>query len=110
MEHRGGDAEGDGLGRQWVTAPSLFPLDNSPRWQQLQWIRAVIFLSCWAERTSLQKHLGRSAFLTPGSAQGPSWGGQLVELLRDAERWQVWGLPNDPLAYKGGLRRAEWIC
>lgn len=55
---------------------------------------------------SLQKYLGRSAFLIPGSAWGLSWDTLLVEPLRDAEWWQVWSLlddsPADPLTPKCG--------
>jgi len=64
---------------------------------------------CGKHGDSPQKYLGRSAFLIPGSAWGLSWGKLLVELLRKAEQWQVWGLLDDLPANKGCMRGAEQI-
>lgn len=108
-----------GSGRQWVTSPSVFPperfsslaavaVDLSSHFSQM------LGMTCTALhgelRDSLQKYLGRSAFLMPGSAQGLSWDRLLVELLNNAERWQVWGLPDDPPGNKRWLRGTEQLC
>ena len=107
-----------GSGRQWVTSPSVFPpeqfsslaavaVDLSSHFSRL------LGMTCAALhgklRDSLQKYLGRSAFLIPGSTWGASWDRLLMELLRNAKWWQVWGLSDNPPGNKGWLRGTEQI-
>lgn len=105
-------------GRQWVTSPFVFPperfsspaaiaVDLSSHFSQLLGMTRAALHGELGD--SLQKYLGRSDFLIPGSARGLSWDRLLMELLRDAEWWQVWGLPNDPPANRCCLRGAEQI-
>lgn len=118
----GWDAEGWALGCSGSLARPCFPPEHFSSLaaaavdlsSHFSWLLGMTHAALHGKlRHPLQKYPGRSAFLLPGSAQGLSWDRLLTELLRDAERGQVWGLPDDPPANKGELSRSNsqmWVC